>query len=277
MGQSQYCLAIADIVIAVSSDDYICLPAASDALHPFLTDQAAEVNLRLHYGPRPRYRLQNRCFDAQSTWQMFQHNGEYVFKIFSSLAVLKSDFLSGDIYHPQRERNQPLGYTLAEIIMINLLAQERGMMVHACGIKHNNKGWLFVGKSGAGKSAVANIWSKDKDSVILNDDRLIIRKLDGKYWIYGTPWHGDAKVSSPQKVELKKIFFLNQAKANSLVEVSRLDAASSLVACSFPTFWDKDGMDFTLGFIDQLVQEIPCYQFNFLGDSSIIDFIKANS
>jgi hypothetical protein len=193
------------------------------------------------------------------------------------VAVLEPDFRSGDIYiraHEPASFLNPLIYPLNEILMVNLLSLGRGGMFHACGIKDNGQGILFVGASGAGKSTLANLWKKEKDVTILSDDRIIIRRKDGKFWAYGTPWHGDAKVCSPERAPLEKIFFLQHAKVSKVERIEGIDAASKLLVCSFPTFWDKKGMEFTLGFIDELTREVPCYELGFVPNKTVIDFVK---
>ncbi|TET41088.1 MAG: hypothetical protein E3J63_02515 [Elusimicrobia bacterium] len=108
---------------------------------------------------------------------------------------------------------------------------------------------------------------------ILSDDRMIIRKKNARFWIYGTPWHGDARVYSPETAHLEKIFFLKHARKIMLKKLSPVEATSRLIVCSFPTFWDKKGMEFTLRFCAELVKKIPCYELGFVPDESILDFV----
>lgn len=56
--------------------------------------------------------------------------------------------------------------------------------------------------------------------------------------------------------------------------MSPIDATSRMIVRSFPTFWDKKGMEFTLGFIDELVTEVPCYELGFVPDKTVIDLVK---
>jgi hypothetical protein len=93
--------------------------------------------------------------------------------------------------------------------------------------------------------------------------------------MYGTPWHGDAKACSPEKAPLEKIFFLKHAKMNKVKKIERIAAASKLLVCSFPTFWDKKGMEFTLGFIDELTREVPCYELSFVPDEIVLGLVKS--
>jgi len=48
-------------------------------------------------------------------------------------------------------------------------------MLHGCGVLNSRKGYLFLAKSGGGKSTIAGLALK-KSFRALNDDRIIIRK-----------------------------------------------------------------------------------------------------
>ena len=55
------------------------------------------------------------------------------------------------------------------------------------------------------------------------------------------------------------------------------EAAQSLLTRSFLPFWDASGMAFTLAFLDELVQTVPCYDFGFVPDRSAVDFARCLS
>lgn len=243
----------------------------------FLAKGRPEVILRFQYDSdyhRDKNLLGKVLFDTQPNWRLCYSNKRYFLEARDRAMVLSPDFTFGEV-HVTRDRNYfPFTYPLDEVLMINLLGRKRGILVHACGVKKNNGGGLlFAGASGAGKSTITHFWKKGKDTTILSDDRIIIRNMDSKFWIYGTPWHGDAKACSTERASLKKLFFLKHAKNNSIRKIEPLDAASRLIVCSFPAFWDKQGMKFTLKFCAKLAQDIPCYELGFVPDKSILDFL----
>jgi energy-coupling factor transporter ATP-binding protein EcfA2 len=162
-----------------------------------------------------------------------------------------------------------------ELLMVNYLAQNNSMIVHACGIDYEGKGILFVGESGAGKSTLTKIWNKENGVDILSDDRIIIRKDNDQYWIYGTPWHGDARFASPAKVKLEKIFFIKHGRANSIKTVGGSFPVLQFLKASFPPYWDKNCMQFTMEFFHDLVAVIPCLEMSFVPDSKVVGFVKS--
>mgnify|MGYP000085337621 CR=1 FL=1 len=223
-----------------------------------------------------------KYFETEAIWGLYEltdrdkilsvpslRNGNRL-RIFSEF---DPNFRNGTVYISDSGWRS-ITYPFLEILTIQLLALNNGVLLHACAVSVNEKGYLFVGQSGAGKSTIANLWKKGKGATILSDDRIIVRKRDSRFWIYGTPWHGDAKVCSSEKAPLEKLFFLKHAKENSIKRLDPLDVASRLIVCSFPTFWDKKGMEFTLNFCSEIAEKISCYELGFVPGRGIIDFLR---
>lgn len=269
-------LRIGGVTISVVSCEDNLAVRINNACQCFVTNREPDVSLQVYYGQIPESKSEKKVFDTGTTWNMFQSNGKYILKDSDRIAIFEPDFKSGRIYIKRNGRKAifPLSYPLDEVLMINLLAKGRGMAIHACGVSGYSQGLLFVGSSGAGKSTIANFWKKEKDATILSDDRIIIRKMDSEFWIYGTPWHGDAKVCSPERAPLDKVLFLRHSLKNTAKKIAPMEAVSRLMVCSFPAFWDKNGMEFTLKFCAELVKKIPCYELGFVPGAAVLDFVK---
>ena len=281
-------LDIGGIVISVVSHNLdLTYLQGKSYYRDFLTKKEPEIVLRVHYSYSPKCNFKEKAFDTNSLWKLYYENSKYILWLGppkspfpDRLVFFDPDFKSGDIYIFPKASNEnlllnPLHYPLDQVLVVNLLPKGRGITIHACGIIDHDNGIIFAGKSEAGKSTIANLW-KGRDRVtVLSDDRIIIRKMDGRFWVYGTPWHGDAKVSSPEKAPLEKIFFLKHAKKSGIKKMSPIDATSRLIVCSFPTFWDKKGMEFTLNFCAELAGKIPCYELGFVPDERVLELVKS--
>lgn len=277
---------IAGIVISLESEQANLGFQDNDPRQHFVTRAPSEVILRVHYGSAPRCYKEEKVFDTAANWSLFRINGGWVLKAPFKILILEPNFKAGNIYINRQQagnnKDFPLNYPLDELLTINLLAKGQGVMAHACGISDHGKGLLFAGTSQMGKSTVANLWksqiasgkSQNGEVTILSDDRIIIRKIDRRFWIYGTPWHGDAKMCSPERAPLEKIFFLKHAKRNTVKKIAPMEVVSHLIVCSFSTFWDKRGIEFTLSFCSELAQNIPSYELGFVPDESVLDFVK---
>jgi len=160
-----------------------------------------------------------------------------------------------------------------ELLMVNYLAKGRGVIIHSCAIARKGRGILFVGESTAGKSTLAKMWDQENGFDVLSDDRTVVRKKGHQFWMYGTPWHGEAKFGSPRGVRLERIFFLRHGQKNSIKEIKGIDPVSQLLTCSFPPYWDPQGMAFTLEIFTDLAADIPCQSLSFRPERSAIDHV----
>lgn len=169
----------------------------------------------------------------------------------------------------------PLEYPIDELAMMHRLSRGEGVELHALGlVDHDGSGYLFLGHSGAGKSTTARLWMSEPGVKLLSDDRIILRKKNGQYWMHGTPWHGDAGVSSQGCAPLSALFLLEQAPSNQIVPVPGAQAAAELFARSFVPHYLGDGIRFTLNFFDELTRSIPCSVFRFAPTESAVEAIR---
>ena len=150
----------------------------------------------------------------------------------------------------------------------------RGVELHAAGlIDAQGRGHLFVGHSGAGKSTMTRLWEKEPGVVILSDDRIIVRRNDDGFRMYGTPWHGDARHASPGSARIFAIYLLEHGDTTQLAPLAAPQAVSSLFTRSLAAFYSQDAVSFTLGFINRLVEAVPCFQLPFVPDNRVIDLL----
>jgi hypothetical protein len=169
----------------------------------------------------------------------------------------------------------PLEYPLDELVMMHRLALGEGVEVHALGLADQDGcGYLFLGHSGAGKSTMARLWMAQPGVKLLSDDRIILRKHDNKLWMYGTPWHGDAGVASPDRVPLAAIFLLEQSPSNELATLSTSKAAAELFARAFVPHYLESGIRFTLDFLDQIARSVPCSILRFTPTPGAVEAVR---
>jgi hypothetical protein len=259
----------------------------------FTEKMIPEVHIRVYYGVHFPYMIEETLFIAEPIWTLHSGNGNKIICLPSLSgdrtgmmkgtvkAAFKTDFSLGNVYIPREEKTElagpnvpyynPLKYPLDYLLLLNLLSLGRGILIHACGIRYNDRGFLFVGHSGAGKSTIANM---TQDSTVLSDDRVIIKKKDNCFWLYGTPWPGTGRHISPEGAPLKKIFFLKQSPVNKVTLLENASQMlSALFVCSFPPFWDRCGLEYTLNFCKNLAGQIPCYDLEFTLSEDTVNFL----
>lgn len=136
-----------------------------------------------------------------------------------------------------RQEDSSMGAVLSSMVRF-LFAQavlkHDGVFVHASCVSMEGNSYLFLGKSGTGKSTHARQWLQAfPDSRLLNDDNPALRIEDGKVMVYGTPWSGKTSCYKNEGYPVAGIARLRQAKTNSfsLLEGPEIFAAL-LPSCS---------------------------------------------
>ena len=282
-------LRIADLTVEVTCDESAFKLGVKDEKEKFIVhDKVPDVRIRTAWGELSEDQVGDKLFDAGTVWQLYQDNGSYLFRFHSlafgpctyRIARFDRSFSNGEVFlHPDffepGQPVDPLWGPLDELLYGTLLARGRGAEIHGCGlIDAQGRGHLFVGKSGAGKTTMARLWQDVPGTTILSDDRIILRKMDGRIWMYGTPWHGEGGMASPKKVLLTRVYFLQKGDRNELLPRRRVQAALGLSACSFPPFYSREAMEFTLGFAEEVAKEIPCYELRVVPDKKVVEFIS---
>jgi len=226
--------------------------------------------------------VEEKVFESPPIWTLYRENGTSAIKLFPEMDDLQRTlFLPHHLKHADlyfaddsiRFIDPYFGPTI-ELLLMHYLAQERGVILHACGIVIEDRGILFLGESGAGKSTLARMWDQENGVDILSDDRVIVRKQGHEFRVYGTPWHGEAAFGSPREARLERIFFLSHGQENFTKEMTGLDPVSHLLTCSFPTLWDHQGMEFTLEFFSQIATHVPFQQLSFKPEKSVLALVK---
>lgn len=87
--------------------------------------------------------------------------------------------------------------------------------VHASAVCLGGKAYLFMGRSGTGKSTHAALWMGCfPDCELLNDDNPIVCVEDGAAWVYGSPWSGKTVCYKNKKVMISGMIRLQQSGRN---------------------------------------------------------------
>ena len=287
---STFHLRIADITVGVTPRDADLILRVDEATGKFLVAPSdPNATVTAGWGDPGGASSGELVFDSGGVWKLYRDGTRQRF-VFSSAALgplpykeatFNSDFTSGEVtlrrtcFQPAQGL-WPLEYPLDELLLQGLLARGRGAEIHACGIADaSDRGLLVVGQSGAGKTTMARLWEGVGGAKVLSDDRIILRRVGDSFTMYGTPWHGEAALAEPASAPLTGVFFLEHGAANTLVPVRGATAATRLFASGFPPFFDRDGLDFTLKFLGDLVAEVPCHELCFAPDNRVVEFVQS--
>lgn len=98
-----------------------------------------------------------------------------------------------------------------------ILPEYDAFVFHGSAVAVGEKAYLFTAKSGTGKTTHTNLWLKNIDgSYVVNGDKPILRIIDGKPFVCGTPWMGKEGYGCNKNVLLSAICFLNRGTDNRI-------------------------------------------------------------
>ena len=142
--------------------------------------------------------------------------------------------------------------------------------MHSSVVVNGGRGYLFLGKSGTGKSTHSSLWLKHiPGTMLLNDDNPILRLMpDGTARVFGSPWSGKTPCYKNLDFPAGAVVRIRQAPFNKIEKLPPVQAYASLMASasSFRPFKTlAEGWHATL---EGLVGVLPCYVLDCLPDQA---------
>lgn len=134
------------------------------------------------------------------------------------------------------------------------------LMLHASLVRQNGYGYAFIAKSGTGKSTHVSLWLKYlKGCDLMNDDNPIVRLIEGKPYIYGSPWSGKTPCYRNVKAPLGAITRIDRADKNFVDKLSPVEAFASILPSCSSMKWDKFIYDNICSTISKIVETTGVY------------------
>lgn len=161
-------------------------------------------------------------------------------------------------------------------------ASSNTALFHAAVVNYEGKGYMFLGKSGTGKSTHARLWLKyNEGSELLNDDNPVVRiekDADGNSVtrVYGSPWSGKTPCYKNEVYPLGGFVMLSQAPYNKIERLRGVRAYAALVPCISGKRWESviaDGLHKTE---NALAMNVPVWYLECLPDEEAARVCKAS-
>lgn len=288
-------LDIAGVTFTVTCRESILLNDPPAAYASFvrehrLFDEHIEINLELSFDSVPDIRGMRKIFETEHSWTLFREGDRYFIILCPPAAdtiVWAAEFdrdvktvtiFLGESFVSKQNGclrvSHALFYPLDQILLMYFLAQRQGALIHAAGIEYNGKGFIFPGKSGAGKTTLTGLLTSSGNLKRLSDDRVVVRKMHNTFQTFGTPWPGEGGISVNMKAPLSGMFFLSHAEYNRIEEIKPLQSIRMLLPVTSIPWYDPEVMENILFFFNDLLSGIPAYKLNFKPDSEAADELE---
>jgi hypothetical protein len=288
---------IADINYAIRSSILNVLQNPEPAYRSFIKKVSnhpgirhVDIEIHLEFRDIPDTENLKKLFDSGQSWSMFQDKDDFWLTLHPPafeqpfwLARINRDFTQAIVYCSEKLVNQrngrkalsnPVKYPLDQILLMYILAPKQGALLHAAGIDINGVGYIFPGKSCAGKSTLTQQLAIRKHIGLLSDDRIVVRKMNGAFKAYGTPWPGEAGIALNKSVPLSGIFFINHASDNRIKEITPGQALKRLLPVTSIPWYDREIMPEILTFCEDLILNVPIYDLYFKPTVEVVDVFE---
>lgn len=172
----------------------------------------------------------------------------------------KADFIINPFIHP-----------LGSLIQKKMLLKNSSFFIHGSGLCFKNKGLIFTGKSGVGKTTISKIF--ENISYHVHDDRLIISKANNEYFMFNSPM---INVFEKRSCKVDKIFSIKQSNKNELVRISGIKAINEIIPNIAQHNIDNITIDLLYNSAIDFIKNTECYILYFNKNENLIGFIDNN-
>ena len=175
--------------------------------------------------------------------------------------IIRANLYRQGHYGP-KETEELLAYMESAYQFYLELVKHDGFYLHASAVALDDRAYLFSAPPGTGKSTHTRLWQNifGASAEVFNDDKPALRRLDGTWYAYGTPWCGKDGINSNRKVPLGGICYLRQAQENRIRRLTPQEALQRILSQTIYRFQDAAMLDRMLTSLDKLVREIPVYE-----------------
>ena len=156
-------------------------------------------------------------------------------------------------------------------------------LFHSAVVSYKDRGYMFLGKSGTGKSTHARLWLKHiEGSELMNDDNPVVRFFDDgngsapRAVVYGSPWSGKTPCYRNVQAPVGGIVLLSQAPFNKIVRLKGVQAYAALVTSISGKRWDKSVADGLHATENALAKNVPVWHLECLPDEAAARLCNEN-
>jgi hypothetical protein len=150
-----------------------------------------------------------------------------------------------------------------------LFLNHDAFILHASYILHNGQALLFTAPSGTGKSTQAEYWRQERGAEVINGDRVLITRRNGRFYANGVYASGTSGISKNKTAPVGAVILLEQGHQNEVCDTpARLLFLRILCECAY-NMKDDVQYDKITELVSDMINSLPviCYRCQKSADS----------
>lgn len=143
------------------------------------------------------------------------------------------------------------------------------LLFHSSTVVKDGKAYLFLGKSGTGKSTHSGLWLRYiAGTRLLNDDNPVVYVTpEGTPMVSGSPWSGKTPCYKNEEYPIGGIVQLRQTPENKIRKQTVIEAYVSIKSSVSGKAWEKEIADGQHQTIEKIIGGTRLYQLDCLPDA----------
>ena len=199
----------------------------------------------------------------------YQMNGKV-----AGWVVCSHDFKEGTLFHTRSYQKFAVNNALMMMYAFST-SNKQTALFHSSVVSYQGKAYMFLGKSGTGKSTHSQLWLKHFEGAeLVNDDNPVVRIIDGKARVYGSPWSGKTPCYRNVDYPIGGIVKLKQAPFNEIRRMKAVEAYVALAMSISGMRWNTkmgDGLHQTENL---LTASVPVWHLSCLPDQNAAELCQ---
>ncbi len=155
--------------------------------------------------------------------------------------------------------------------------QRQGLFLHSAGIVIDGRAWLFLGRSGAGKTTLSRLALQEGAAVLSDDANMLLPDAQGRYRAGPVPFAGelgDVNKDARQNYPVAGLFWLEQSDTLGCGGMPAALQLARTMACCPVVNVDPYRGGTLLAVLEQLLGQVPMKVLRFRKDQPLSAIMK---
>lgn len=164
--------------------------------------------------------------------------------------------------------------------LLGLLALEHdclcrdAFLLHAAYVISDGQAILFSAPSGHGKSTQADLWAAQAGAKIVNGDRALVFRRDGRWFAGGFPVCGSSDFCLDEAAPLGAMVFLEKAPENQAITLTPPQTLRRFYSQVFVNRWNADDCGAVSNLLIALSENIPVFHYRCTKEADAVTHLR---